>query len=82
MYAFYPLMTTAECPNLLTSLWRFGFGNVFHSSQAGNGKWKLKKKYYKTIIGQVKGTLLNNRKLFINFSWPTIQYCCSTSIIL
>jgi hypothetical protein len=36
-------MTTAECPNRLTSLWRFGLGNVFHSSQARKKKKERKK---------------------------------------
>lgn len=67
MYAFYPLMTTAECPNLLTSLWRFGFGNVFHSSQAGNGKWKLKKNTIKQLLAKLKVHYLTTENFSLIF---------------
>ena len=78
MYFFYPLMTTAECPNLLSSLWRFGFGNIFHSSQARkerSEKQKIKKQINtntKKQSGQINDTIHKVRKPFINFSWPTI----------
>lgn len=81
MYFLYPLMTTAECPNLLTSLWRFGFGNIFHSSQARikeikkqtKEKWNKKQiKTNTTITGQINDITPKVKKPLIHFSWPII----------